>query len=645
MKLLKNKSLLIAALAASTLAMSTTSCREEFAEQNTNPSTINKANIPYLLSQSLLDFEPSGYLVWYYSGKYTEQWAQAFTPSGSFSDNFNIMTENGGIGSQRIAIMNIKREIDRVVSEMTEEEASQYKNTQAIVNSLLVYMSMFDSDMYGSETYSEACLARYGGTVTPKYDTQKELFEQWSSTIDDAIATLSGNNGNQASLTNNDFVYGGDAAKWLKFANAVKLKLAVRLVFQDKAKAKKMAEEVGANYAQNVMDGIDDDFIMNKGSQNYHFGDGVSLGVGSKNVIDFLKKNKDPRVRFFYFKNSFNSEVMQAFLDAENNLASGQTLTSGIPKYILENADIQVVDGKKVFKGWKGDGEPWVRYYGIPVGMNLNLDDSYKSDADDANGNYFQSSKWQLSVGDKTKSYSPYSTFNYEMEQGQKDYTYPTKPDGEVYQDKDDMPWYGMYASTAEMNLYLAEFKLLGASLPQSADYYYNKAVEASVAEYDHLAGLNKIPYYDTDQCHVSGEAPIKLVDGEIATLMDKDDIKLTGTDAEKLEKVYIQQYLHFMFQPIDQYVTVRRSGIPKVGSALIPWVELKENTLIPRRYGVTAPTDKDLMKSIVEAAYAEQGFSTGVNDSQKLNSERVWYDKGAPNFGEGCSTLVNMLK
>ncbi len=645
MKFFKYKFLLIAALVVSTLTISTTSCRDEFAKQNTDPSTVNKANIPYLFSQALFDFEPSGYLVWFYSGKYTEQWAQAFVPASGFADNFNIMSENGGIGSQRIALLNIKREVDNNVATMPKEKAAQYKNVQAMLNSLVVYISMFDSDMYGSETYSEASLGRYGGTLTPKYDTQKELFDQWANEIDAAIATLSSDNGTQASLSNNDFIYKGDAAKWLKFANAVKLKLAVRLIFQDKAKAKKMAEEVGANYDKFVMNGITDDFICNKGSQNYHFGNDVSLGVGSKNVIDFLKKNKDPRVRFFYFKNRFNSEVMQAFLDAENNLKPGQTLNSSIPKYILADAIIATENGKKVFKGWKGDGEPWVRYHGIPVELNAGQKDTYKNDDANSLGNYFQSSKWQIKVGEKAKTYSPYSTFNYEMEQGQKDYTYPTKPDGEVYQDKDDMPWYGMYASTAEMNLYLAEFKLLGANLPQTAEYYYNKAVEASVTEYDHLAGLNKIPYYDTDQCHISDEKPIKLINGEIATLMGKNDIKLTGTPAEQLEKIYIQQYLHFMFQPIDQYVTVRRSGIPKVGSSLIPWVNMISNKLIPRRFGVTAPTEKDLMKDQINAAYQEQGFTTGVNDSEKLNSERVWFDKGAPNFGEGCAALVNILK
>ena len=42
-------------------------------------------------------------------------------------------------------------------------------------------------------------------------------------------------------------------------------------------------------------------------------------------------------------------------------------------------------------------------------------------------------------------------------------------------------------------------------------------------------------------------------------------------------------------------------------------------------------------MKPFIIAAAKEQGFtfSDGQNPSL-LNTERVWYDKGAPNFGEG---------
>ncbi len=46
--------------------------------------------------------------------------------------------------------------------------------------------------------------------------------------------------------------------------------------------------------------------------------------------------------------------------------------------------------------------------------------------------------------------------------------------------DTEDNPLYEMTLSTAEMNLYLAEFKLLGANLPHTAAEYFKLGVEAS---------------------------------------------------------------------------------------------------------------------------------------------------------------------
>ncbi len=618
-----------------------TSCnKDQFADINTDPSTISKGNVPYLFTQAILNFEPSDYLLWFYDGRYTSNFVQAFLP-GSYGDKFNIMGELGGVGSQFVKVLNIKRDVDDQVSRMSTEDAAKYQNIQAMLSPLSIYLGIFDSDMYGSMPYSEACLNRYGGTLTPKYDTMAELYDEWLTELDNDIKILSSNLSDQITLGSNDVVYGGDVAKWLKFANGVKLKIAVRLLHQDKAKALKLAAEVGASDA-NVMTGSSDDFIYNKGTVGgngnddyvYHFGNSVSLGVASKNVIDFMKKNQDPRMLVMFTKNSFNSEVVQAFFDAQYQAQQdGKTILSTIPKYIMDNVEYdETSNGKKIFKAWKGLGEPWVRFYGIPVGMNISDDPEYTGD-----NNYFNSNKWQVTLGGKTKTYGAYSGFNEELVRGRCDFTYPTKPDGVTKQDTDDNPWYGLALSTAEMNLYLAEMKLLGASLPKTAAEYFKTAVEASASEYNTLAVKNKIPYYDASHCYDTNEKPVTYGDTEIAAMMANDDYQLTGTAAQQLEKVYIQQFLHFMYQPVDQFVSVRRSGVPKVGSSLIPWVQLTDSKYIPRRMYVTAPNaDTDKMYDILVKAYTEEGFSYGRDDPDKLNSERVWIDKGAPNYGEG---------
>jgi hypothetical protein len=105
------------------------------------------------------------------------------------------------------------------------------------------------------------------------------------------------------------------------------------------------------------------------------------------------------------------------------------------------------------------------------------------------------------------------------------------------------------------------------------------------------------------------------------------------------LEKIYIQQLLHFTLSPNDQFVTVRRSGCPKSSSTLIEWENFTSvpNNAIPRRFEVGSPSPTDLMYQILIDAYQSQGFTPGSSqDGTLLNSERVWQDINAPQFGQG---------
>lgn len=125
-------------------------------------------------------------------------------------------------------------------------------------------------------------------------------------------------------------------------------------------------------------------------------------------------------------------------------------------------------------------------------------------------------------------------------------------------------------------------------------------------------------------------------MDGEIDILMGHTDYKLTGNTVDDLEKVYLQQLFHFYLSPIDQYATARRSGIPKFNSALFPRKAYTQIpvTSIPRRMALSAPSPTDLMYNILVEAYKRQGFSIGSGPI--LNSERIWQDKNAPQWGEG---------
>jgi hypothetical protein len=341
-----------------------------------------------------------------------------------------------------------------------------------------------------------------------------------------------------------------------------------------------------------------------------------------------MLNNKDPRVRFCYRKNQFNSRVIQYFYDMDRK----------IPAHVEANVNYTTGgDGKKIFVNWKGMGEPWVRYYGLPVTYNAAQNATLYED-------YFNSSLYRIGLPDGTgqKSYTTYSLFQQMMVIGSRyRASVPTVPGSPAIEVNIDRPWYGLYLGASEVNLYLAEFKLLGANLPQTAETYYNRGIDFSVREYNKLAELNQIAYYGTTYNYCPHEESIELKAGEIDAMMASADYQLSGTADEQLEKVYLQQMLNFTLYPNEQFVTARRSGLPKFNSRFIVREQFATMpvTGTPRRFDTGTPLPTDLMHDILQNAYKSQGFSitsAGSGDGPLLNSERIWMDKGAPQWGEG---------
>ena len=140
--------------------------------------------------------------------------------------------------------------------------------------------------------------------------------------------------------------------------------------------------------------------------------------------------------------------------------------------------------------------------------------------------------------------------------------------------------------------------------------------------------------------------AAAALQEGEIDAMLATENLKLTGDVALDLEKIYLQQLMHFTMMPDDQFVTARRSGCPKNGSSLLNYEYFDGIAInaIPRRFPVSAPSPTDKMKENLEEAYQAQGFTTGSNQSggafnttgSVLNTERIWFDKTSPNWGQG---------
>lgn len=623
---MKYKYLAIAALCGGLSIFS--SCKDEFAGINENPSAISTPDVRYLFTQCEMSFQPVDYQQWFYGFSYLGACSQTSVLPGGNTSKLN--RASSGCGYQVNTVLKYANEIKYQISLMSDADKEKYGYIQYLCAPLCVFLSMEDSDMYGSRQYSEAMQIRYGGTLTPKFDTQPELFEYWLKELDEALVYLNAHKDQTDMLNSQDIIFKGNIDKWAKFTNSLKLKIATRLLNVDKERALKIVNEAAQNAAGfTSAEDLSEDFVMNKGKENANFNNDPTLNSANKTWVDFMKANRDPRLFSFFMKNDYNSLVIQAFFD--------QKREKFIPSYIMENVEYKEVDGKKVFTGWKGMGEPWVRYYGIPCQNDINKDSKYDEYFDTKDEAFFLESK----NGSKVK-YSPTCIRNKFSIKGKYQYTFPDAPDVAPVKTTDNT-WYGLYFSAGEVNLLLAEFKLLGANLPLSAQEYFTAGVTLSVKGHDAVAAKNKLPYYESGYANDKFDGTINVTDEMISDMLSHDTYKLNGSQIENLEKVYIQQMIHYYMLPMDQFVTSRRSGIPMKNSTLLPREEFDpavgDQFIIPRRFAVGKPDDTDKLRDVTIAAYEEQGYTydgTMSDAPSTLAKERIWYDKNAPEYGAG---------
>src|SRR5690606_32346346 len=133
--------------------------------------------------------------------------------------------------------------------------------------------------------------------------------------LDNAIENLSENLTNEFDFSDSDIVYSGDATKWIKCANAVKLRIATRLLSQNETRAREIISSVVAD--GRLFEGEEDQFTFDLGG-TYRGSAGAGfewkgLMWAAKRIVDFMKRTTDPRLRIFFEPNGYTQESIDAF--------------------------------------------------------------------------------------------------------------------------------------------------------------------------------------------------------------------------------------------------------------------------------------------------------------------------------------------
>ena len=311
---MKNIKYQILALLASVGTFS--SCDADFVEINKSPDTVYEVD-PVIFLYEVENAMYTAGEAWADSYACKLRWMQYCTGIWGYSTtNF---TDCAGFGDALYNDYNTVGKyavhIPYYVEQNLADEAESYTDLIQAARVLLITKGIQTSDTYGSLVYSDGWGTRRGDSeaLEPAFQTQEELCTIWNDELKEAAATL-GTLPNQKSMVHYDVAYNGDAKKWAKAANAIRLRLALRLWKQKPELATQIASEV--LNSGNIFEGTEDSFILD--FDNYWTTQGdwhsvVDMDRASVAFMGYLKKYNDPRKGLFFQIKNLTPDNVAAF--------------------------------------------------------------------------------------------------------------------------------------------------------------------------------------------------------------------------------------------------------------------------------------------------------------------------------------------
>lgn len=192
-------------------------------------------------------------------------------------------------------------------------------NQLACIGVLEVYAWATLVNTYGNVPYSDAL---NDTNPQPKYDDAKTIYSNLFVRLDAAIAGL---DDSADGLGDADLIYQGDVANWKKFANSLKLRMALTIADDDAAKATTLAQQAATGVISSNAESAALHFLSSTPNTHPVWEDLVQSGrkdfIGTNFFVDKLKAFNDPRLPI-YFKPVVGTTNFIGGLYGEGNVAA-----------------------------------------------------------------------------------------------------------------------------------------------------------------------------------------------------------------------------------------------------------------------------------------------------------------------------------
>ncbi|AWK05722.1 SusD/RagB family nutrient-binding outer membrane lipoprotein [Flavobacterium crocinum] len=264
-----------------------TSCSDTLDDINKNPNATETPLAPYLLTGSL---KQGADLYWGSDNNFNssllfvQHWAKIqYTEPDRYDVSNTSFTSLWNTGYATLIT-----DLNTIINFPDAQANSNYKG---IALTLRSWTFLLLTDAYGSIPYKEA-----GQKVTPAYNTQKEIYTGLLEDLAKAQSLLGTTNG----TVTGDLVYKGDIAKWKRFVNSLRLRIALRISDKEPVLAKQAAIDATSDSA-GVLSSNNDTFKFtyiaspqqNPASAWFETRDDFRI---SKTMVDKLKEFSDPRL-------------------------------------------------------------------------------------------------------------------------------------------------------------------------------------------------------------------------------------------------------------------------------------------------------------------------------------------------------------
>ncbi len=348
-----------------------TGCDKRFEDLNTNPNGITEKNVDpaYLFATGARNCLRSG-AAGGYGYKIASQMAHYYVGVNNdhIIDQFFQDLSGSSYESLYDSEYQSKLKYYIEVMKLTGPGAEKENPLQYAVSDILAVLSYARlTDAYGSIPYFEGGFGNITGELSPKYDKQEVIYPDMLRRLGEDIEVLKQADGT-VDLHGQDPIYNNDSDKWLRLANSLRFRLAMRMRHVDPTTAQPVITECLANplmeqnehnLVQYNVDG-DNSALFSPWYNSFRF---WNFRMSDK-IITQLVSTNDPRLYIYAkptsdgtYKGMINGLTDDEFGDAvqkEYSFPGEYLVGRGAPLYLMTAAEIAFLQAECALFGLGG---------------------------------------------------------------------------------------------------------------------------------------------------------------------------------------------------------------------------------------------------------------------------------------------------